>query len=256
MGLSHIAICVPSFGPWTIEFRRLFIQFLVNNLKNPKFDCCYIESNRTYRHQARESLCEGAIELKADYIFFVDTDSALPFDAIEKLLAHKKDIVSGVYHQRVPPYTRIAYQWTGDVLDTKNFRLDRSMCPLGGDLDEKPIKVGCIGMGCALIKTEVLSRIPKPWFLVGSEFTDKLMGEDVYFCLQAHKAGIEIWIDPTVKVGHITDIPVIVTPDNYKELQGNGGGDSNAGTTATGSTIHRAVPRRLGQTLCPESGLR
>ncbi len=44
----------------------------------------------------RNFMIDIAIKNNYDYIFFVDADTIPPFDALEKLLFAKKDIVSGV----------------------------------------------------------------------------------------------------------------------------------------------------------------
>lgn len=210
----RVAICVPSYGQWTIAFRSSFIAFIVTCAKNPDYNICYIESNRTYRHMAREQLCDGALELdpQPDYLFFVDSDSALPLNAIERLMAHDKDIVSGLYHHRSYPYTPVAYQWTQNPIKPEQNTGDL-ICPLSHKMGKELIKVGAVGFGCILIKTEALKRIPRPLFLVGQE-REMFLGEDVFFARQAFKAGVEIWLDPTVVVGHITDETLIVVPEN------------------------------------------
>ena len=55
-----------------------------------------------------------------------------------------------------------------------------------------------MGFGAVLIKAEVLKAIPRPWFF-GMEGT----GEDVSFCYKARKAGFEVWMDTSIKLGHL-----------------------------------------------------
>ena len=60
--------------------------------------------------------------------------------------------------------------------------------------------------GSALVKREVYERIPQPHYL--QEYVPHLnleIGEDIYFCQQAQKAGYEIWCDQELskEVAHI-----------------------------------------------------
>jgi hypothetical protein len=53
-----------------------------------------------------------------------------------------------------------------------------------------------VGMGCLLMKTSILNKIPQPWF----EFkfvpeTNDHLGEDFIFCQKIMEAGYQIKID-------------------------------------------------------------
>jgi GT2 family glycosyltransferase len=53
-----------------------------------------------------------------------------------------------------------------------------------------------------VIKTSVFERIEPPWFGL-DEVRGHIMTEDVWFCRQAWRRGIEVWCDPTIPVKHI-----------------------------------------------------
>jgi hypothetical protein len=60
--------------------------------------------------------------------------------------------------------------------------------------------------GCVLVKRHVYERIPQPHYI--QEFIPSLnleIGEDIYFCQQAQKAGFEVWCDQELsrEVAHI-----------------------------------------------------
>ena len=67
------------------------------------------------------------------------------------------------------------------------------------------IPVSYTGFGFMLIKYGVFEALPYPWF---QPITQKIghmvdfASEDVSFCLQAQEKGYQIYIDPTIKVGH------------------------------------------------------
>lgn len=128
-----------------------------------------------------------------DYIFCVDSDIVLPKDALEKMVFAQKDVVSGVYIQRLPgnipeiyrqDYSRFAYE---EVM--RNDRL---------------FEIGACGFGCVLINSEVLRKIPYPHF-VYKEAIDhaNTLSEDVYFCMKAREHGFKIWCDNSIRCDHV-----------------------------------------------------
>ena len=74
---------------------------------------------------------------------------------------------------------------------------------------KKPFTVDYAGFGWLLIKKGVFEHpdMKYPWFapqmqVFESGTVQDMCGEDVSFCLDAKKAGIEIWCDPRIRVGH------------------------------------------------------
>lgn len=138
---------------------------------------------------ARTFCVQDAIEKKATHIFFVDSDMSFPPDTLEKLLAHNKEIVTVEYNRRKLPSESVT-------------------TPLEKKSETKLYKARNIGGGCLLIKLEIFSRIlkplAKPWFNFGRGRDGMVViGEDTWFANTARDAGIDSWIDPTIKVGHV-----------------------------------------------------
>jgi glycosyltransferase involved in cell wall biosynthesis len=157
--------------------------------------------------QVRNLIAHYAISNGFDYLFCVDYDISFPSDTLAKLLAHDKSIVTGLYIQRIP--------------GEHNLELYRRM-PNGGHLrltlDSlvgalEPID-GC-GLGCCLIKTEVLKEVGYPQFTYhhALEMKDTL-SEDVDFCNKARDKGFDIWADTTITCRHHGDIIYKVDTDN------------------------------------------
>jgi len=60
-----------------------------------------------------------------------------------------------------------------------------------------------LGTGCMLIKVSAFAKIPKPWFWYGDiDNPDSYTGEDIHFCRQCKKVGIDIYCDGNLSVGH------------------------------------------------------
>ena len=131
-----------------------------------------------------------------DYLFSVDSDIAFNSDTLKKLLAHDKDIVSGLYIQRKPgQHILEIYEATpqGGVTQMPYEKLN------GIELAEV---AGC-GFGCVLVKAEVMRTIGYPQFKYHSAIDhNNTVSEDVDFCNKARSNGFKIWADPTVLCRH------------------------------------------------------
>ncbi len=140
---------------------------------------------------------QQAIQTNCDYLWLVDADQSIPDDALPRLLAHRKDLIGADYS-----YRRFPLQSTVKMLNGAGEIIvaDRSTFP------DRPFICHAIGSGCKLIKVDALERIPQPWFaLAWGPDGDLIRTDDVWFCEQAKKVGIETWCDPTILVGHIGD---------------------------------------------------
>jgi hypothetical protein len=72
------------------------------------------------------------------------------------------------------------------------------------------------------MRLDVLDRFEYPWFRMTDADAD--IGEDVYFCVHAKKAGARIWCDGSYKIGHIVE-PTTVSERQYREYVASHRGD-------------------------------
>lgn len=161
---------------------------------------------------ARNRLSALAVEKKAEYVLWLDSDMIFEPDLLEKLQADielGKDIVTGLYFSRRYPYFPVLYERTA-------FENGMPVCRLYNDYPkDRLFPVEACGFGTVLMKTAVLADMEKKydnWFapLIG-------FGEDLSFCIRARECGYEIWCDPTVKPGHVGSITV--TEDLFEALR-------------------------------------
>jgi len=142
-----------------------------------------------------------------DYLFAVDSDITFSNDTLVKLLSHNKDVVSGLYIQRLPnthnlelygPNGRINYE------DITNKGL---------------IEISSCGFGCVLVKKEVFVNIGYPQFEYYSAINHKdTISEDTDFCKKAINKGFKIWADTSIKCNHIGEkIFSIIEPEQKTE---------------------------------------
>lgn len=131
----------------------------------------------------REKLAQQALAIKADYALWLDSDMMFPSTTAMRLMGHDKDIVCSNYMKRSVPLQTVAYPERG--------KWDEWL-PLEGDQELQEVEG--IGMGCMMMKTEVLKKINPPYFAF--EYKDKEWhGEDFYFQGKLRKAGYKILVD-------------------------------------------------------------
>lgn len=195
----RVAICIPARGQMevTTAFDLTMMAAYMAGKKN--IDLNVYTSQGTLIFDQRNSLVRTAVEEKCDYILFIDADMRFPKTTLERLLAHKKDIIGVNATTRTMPPKPTA----------KNIQINED-----GSVDwleifsnkEKGIgKVDAIGCGVMLIKTSCLKNIPQPYFYFEQLLKGKLLGEDIYFCIKAKDAGIDTWVDHdlSMEIGHV-----------------------------------------------------
>lgn len=132
-----------------------------------------------------------------DYLFCVDSDIVLPKDSLEKMLAADRDVISGLYIQRIP--------------GEQNLEIYKANSQGGADrltysevVGKGILELGACGFGCVLIKSHVLRTMPYPHFVYRSAINHAdTFSEDIFFCIKAREAGFKIWADTSILCDHI-----------------------------------------------------
>lgn len=158
---------------------------------------------------ARERLAESALEIGADYLFMVDDDMMAPPDLFYKLVRHNKDIIAPLAFTRNPDHKPVIYETIEGYDKSVGTKYGLTRFVVNYPKNQL-VECDAVGFGAVLIKTEVFRRMPKPWFF-GMEST----GEDITLCLKAKKLGFSVWMDTSVKLGHL-GAPTIIT-EEYSE---------------------------------------
>jgi hypothetical protein len=138
-----------------------------------------------------------------DYMMWIDSDIVFKSKDVFDLLNMNVDIASGWYSQ--PGGTTPVVEKMND----EYFKSHGSYEFISADkmqARKENFKVDYIGFGWVLIKQGVFESIPYPWFApkrikIGEDLED-MCSEDVAFCLDVKAANYDIWLNPTVKVGH------------------------------------------------------
>ena len=130
-----------------------------------------------------------------DYLFSVDSDISFHPNTLQKLLQADKDIISGLYIQR--------------ILGTHNLELykDRKVVEYEDIKNSGIIEIDSCGFGCVLIKGDVLRKMPHPHFKYISALDHKdTFSEDTFFCSKAKDNGFKVFADTSILCGHYGSI--------------------------------------------------
>ena len=144
--------------------------------------------------QIRNLISDWAIHY--DYLFSIDSDIAFSKDTLKKLLNHNVDMVSGLYIQRKE------HEHTLEVYE-KNPQGGNSNIPYDKIKNTPFLEIAACGMGCVLIKSEVLRVVGYPQFVYHSAIDHRnTLSEDVDFCRKAKSKGFKIFADTTILCSH------------------------------------------------------
>ena len=141
---------------------------------------------------ARNHVSQLAMTGGADFLLLIDDDMVVPFDMVEKLMAHDVDIISPIFFRSNAPIEPLVF----DI--DKNGNTMPIMDYPKNSLFETP---GGSGTGVMLIKRKVLVALEVP---IWKGSIDPTVGEDVLFCRRARALGFRSWCDSAVKVSQMS----------------------------------------------------
>jgi hypothetical protein len=139
------------------------------------------------------------------HLLFLDADMTWPTNVLERMLRHHdKGIVAGLYCLKGGDWAPVSLRdgFKAEGSQCTQYHRDRAYLETGSELRPEQ----AVGMGCTLVPMDVFDAIgPRPWFDYANDDAGwPLVSEDVTFCQKAAAAGFGIWMDPTVKCGHVT----------------------------------------------------
>lgn len=148
---------------------------------------------------ARIKMCEKALEYGADWLLMVDSDTVLPYDVLANMLELGADVVLGYYQWKGRDRGETCLWKYGNWTTRYTARELHALEAQG--ITKLRVQGG--GMGCSLVRTSILSKLPKPWFRWIVRADGSETGEDVFFCNLCRDNGIEIYADTRAACGHV-----------------------------------------------------
>ena len=141
--------------------------------------------------QIRNLIADWMVNGPYDYLLSIDSDIIFPKDTLIKMINHDKDLISGMYRQRLPDKVIELYD------------LNQVNIPYDNVPRDQLIEIGGCGFGCVLIKKHVFQTIGYPQFEYRSALKmADTFSEDVDFCKKAKERGFKMFADTSIKCGH------------------------------------------------------
>jgi hypothetical protein len=214
---KSIVFCLPGRGV-SYTYLKNFVQLCFDLVQNG----ASIQISQDYSSMVNFARCKclGANvlrgpdqlpwdgKLKYDYQLWIDSDIVFNTESFYRLVWMDKDISCGWYATEDGVTTSVAHWLEEDDFKNNGGVMNHEMVD-GIQKRRKPFTVDYTGFGWTLIKHGVFEHpeMKYPWFapqmqVFESGEVQDMCGEDVSFCLDAIKAGFEIWCDPICRVGH------------------------------------------------------
>lgn len=155
----------------------------------------------------RNLIIENALASDATHIFFIDDDVLVPPDGLMRLLAHDKNVVSGLYLMRNFPHAPIAF----NAVDSDG----KCRFKFLNDGETGLVPAVNFGLGCCLIRTDVFRLLEKPYIRIG-QLNAEEWNDDIEFFNRVRAAGYQLYLDLDVRCGHMATATIW---PNYVEDQ-------------------------------------
>ena len=212
-----IMIAMPCLDK--IETQTVRCLFNLERPENCEISVDFMESSLVYL--SRDRLGVLALEKRADWLLFIDSDMTFEPDMLKKLMEDAesgKDIVTGICFRRRPDYNpaiwkKIRPGMPGEaIVETYDDYPDNDVFEVEG-----------CGMAAVLIKASILKDVFESQQALFAPIPG--YGEDVSFCLRARKAGFRLWCDSRIKVGH--QARTVVTEETFRAYNAKKAGAGN-----------------------------
>lgn len=167
---------------------------------------------------------EAIQRMRGDWILFVDDDMTWDAEDIARLVAKRDelgvDVIGGLCFRRTHPHQPTMYRKVKDDHGGSYIHIENWT---DGDV----IKVDATGCAFLLITIAAFEKLiggPMPPFEERESGPppnffrwEGIKGEDIRFCEDLIAAGNEIWVDTSIKVGHISEV-VITEKDFFRAI--------------------------------------
>lgn len=203
-----ILIGLPTMGSLHTFLAVIILKWAMKYSDNGKYNISiYPTMGVQPVDNARNEIVEEFLKSDCTHLFFIDSDTIPPEDALDKLMALDCDIASGI--------TPIIELDQNRVNDSSGFYKRSNILGMDNELIQpdtgiQDMKAG--GGSCLLIKRNVLETLKKPIFRFvykdchpeGVQFNGKkdMMSEDYYFCAKALGAGFKMKCDSSIICRH------------------------------------------------------
>lgn len=194
--------------------------------KNTKHEIIYSQIVGHSVEHARQILIDKFLKTDCEYYFTMDSDILFlggvddPLDRMLSLLVEKNtimDIIGGLYFYKRPPcypvFRPIELQ---EIYEKEGkFPIDYNF-----GIPNKPFEVCWIGNGFKMIKRRVIEEITKMIKVPNLPmiYKNEYVSEDWAFDQRARNLGFKVFVDPTMRLGHLGSY--IYTQNDFDRYNG------------------------------------
>lgn len=221
-GVVRVLVAIPNEGHTQVEaYANRLVNFMsLGKLEErgrllkqtPRFEFYHLTLGRILTPLAREEAAKQLVAADMDYLFMIDDDMICPDDMFEKLYRHNVDLVAPLAFTRNFPHKPVIYQTVEgfDPVQQKDYFLNTQVRSYPKN---SLVECDAVGFGAVLIKSDVVKRVPAPRFMSTCG-----TGEDIFFCYQAKKQGYRVYMDTSIKLGHLSH-PVNITEEYVERVR-------------------------------------
>lgn len=155
-------------------------------------------SQGVYYGQCMQRMFEDAVKNDVDWILTLDSDSLFTAEQLSQLLDHLAnnahiDALAALQCRRGKPFPLMTQGHNQNIETTG-----------------EPILVTTAHFGLTLIRVDSLRQVQKPWFFSQPEpdgtWGDGRLDDDIWFWHQWRLAGLNVYVDPLVSIGHLEEM--------------------------------------------------
>ncbi len=177
---SHVAICIPSGEMVHADFMLSLIH-LVQQTRVSGHRVSVVNSKSSLITQGRNLAVNAALEARAEWLLFLDSDMTFPADTVSRLLAHQQPLVGATYPRKGLPLGFIGNRPDGSAFSLQEAGL---------------IEAGRLPTGCLLIRSSVFASLKAPFFRCSyDEESGEVLSEDFWFSERVRSLGFQLWCD-------------------------------------------------------------
>jgi len=163
-------------------------------------------------------LCEQALGWGADLICFAGADQVYPTDTLVRLvnrITQGYDVVGAMVPARgyiewmdMKPFQPMAWRFKRGLPPRifRGYSKDKDMVEIITPADGEMQQVQFMGSGVLMFPSILLAYLKRPWFFetVQRETYTRFANQDVNFVWRLQEEALaKVWVDTTIKVGHI-----------------------------------------------------
>ena len=140
-----------------------------------------------------------------EWFWVMGDDHRFRPDTLQRLLAHRVDVVVPVVCRKAPPFLPVLWKdfrpHTEATQDEVSLYAWSELALLHG-----LVPVEAVGSAGMLLSRRAIESLADPWFELGLVGGTSLMGEDVWLCVKLIKSGFTVYLDLDTTMGHIDQV--------------------------------------------------